>query len=76
MPAGITVHFRVKNEENYCEAALRSVLPLAERVIVFDTASTDRTLEKIKSIHDPRVEIHEVPATDAQGLCGYRNQMA
>ena len=78
MKTGITVHFRVRNEETYCEAALKSVLPLAERVLVFDTASTDSTLQKIKAIAkgDSCIEIHEVPATDAEGLCAYRNQMA
>jgi len=72
---GITVHCRVRNEENFVGTAIRSVLPLAERVLVFDTASTDRTLEVIESIGSPKIEIVRKPACGPIPLTKLRNEM-
>jgi glycosyltransferase involved in cell wall biosynthesis len=71
----ITVHCLVRNEEYFVEAALRSVLPIAKRVLVYDTGSTDRTLERIAAIGSDRIEV--VRKTDASPgrLTDYRNEM-
>lgn len=46
----ITAHCLVKNEENFVGYALRSVVDFVDQIIVFDTGSTDNTVEIIKSI--------------------------
>jgi len=72
---GITVHCRVRNEENFVREALLSVLPLAEKILVYDTGSTDATLEKIRSIQSDKIEIVEKPSSDPIGIMEYRNEM-
>lgn len=41
----LSVCMIVRNEERFIEKSLRSVLPIANEIIVVDTGSTDRTLE-------------------------------
>jgi glycosyltransferase involved in cell wall biosynthesis len=72
----LTVHIRVRNEERFVRQAIESVLPAADKILIFDTGSTDRTVERILEIKDPRVQIVHKPATDAAGLVRYRNEMA
>ncbi len=71
----MTVHCRVRNEENFVRAALLSVLPLARRIMVCDTGSTDRTLEEVRSIGSDKIEIVSKPPSDAKGIMEYRNEM-
>ena len=40
----------VKNEEKFVEGAIRSLLPIAEEVVVYDTGSTDNTREIARSL--------------------------
>ncbi len=73
--SGITVHCRVRNEENFVREALLSVLPLAEKILVYDTGSTDATLDKIRSIQSDKIEIVEKAPSDPIGIMEYRNEM-
>ncbi len=75
MKSGITVHCRVRNEEQFVSEAILSVLPLAERVLVYDTGSTDHTLQKIASIQNDKIEVICKPPSDPKGICAYRNEM-
>lgn len=54
----ITVHTIVKNEERFIKAALVSALALKDvgRAFVWDTGSSDRTVQEILSIKDSRIE--------------------
>lgn len=72
----LTANVRVKNEERFVKRAIESVLPAVDKVLVFDTGSTDRTVERILEIRDPRIQLVHKPATDAMGLTKYRNEMA
>ncbi|MBI4004245.1 MAG: glycosyltransferase [Candidatus Omnitrophica bacterium] len=72
---GITVHCRIKNEERFIRAAIRSVLPLAERVLVYDTGSTDATLHEVASINSEKIEIVQKKFSTPQELCEFRNEM-
>ena len=74
-PLGLTIHVRVKNEERFVRAALASVLPLADHVMVYDTGSTDRTLEEIHAIRSPKIELVRVASLSPSGLAGLRNHM-
>lgn len=50
VPLSMTVIILTYNEEIHIERAIRSVLPLAERVVVVDSFSTDRTIEIARSL--------------------------
>lgn len=58
-PIDFTVHCLVKNEDIWVKEALVSVLPFAKTILVFDTGSTDKTIEKIKSIASPKIILEE-----------------
>lgn len=69
----ITGHVLVKNEENYINAAINSILPICERIIVWDTGSNDHTLEWIPK--DPKIEIIRKNAYSRKQLVEYREEM-
>ncbi len=46
----ITAHCLVKNEENFVGFAIKSVINFVDKVIVFDTGSTDKTVGLIKNL--------------------------
>jgi glycosyltransferase involved in cell wall biosynthesis len=71
----ITVHCLVRNEERFIRAAILSVLPLAKRVLVYDTGSTDATLEILSSIQDKKLEIVQKAFSRATELTDFRNEM-
>jgi glycosyltransferase involved in cell wall biosynthesis len=56
----VSIVMAVYNGERYAEAAIRSVLTqtLSDlELIVVDDASTDRTLERVRSFDDPRIRL-------------------
>src|SRR5687767_2242153 len=57
----VTVHLMIKNGAKYCEAAIRSIVPHVNRYIIFDTGSTDNTVEIINKIkiEYPQIELYE-----------------
>jgi len=69
---GITVHCTVKNEERWIWYALHSVLPYVEKILVYDTGSTDKTVPIIQSIQSPKINLEErgaVTKEDFHKLC-------
>ena len=59
----IIVHCLVANEERFVWYALQSVLPYVDQVMVWDTGSTDKTVEIIKAIKSPKIIFKElIPA--------------
>jgi glycosyltransferase involved in cell wall biosynthesis len=46
----ISAMLRVRNEEDYLAAAVHSIAPLVDEVVIVDNASTDRTPEVIRSL--------------------------
>ena len=46
----ITAHCLVKNEENFLYYAIKSVVGFVDRLIIFDTGSTDKTVELIQKL--------------------------
>lgn len=48
--ATITAHCIVKNEENFVGYAIRSVVDFVDRVLVYDTGSTDKTVAIIAGL--------------------------
>lgn len=46
----LTAHCLVKNEENFVGYAIKSVIDFVDSIIIFDTGSTDKTVEIIKNL--------------------------
>ena len=65
----------VRNEENFVKASIESILPIAKQVIVFDTGSTDRTVEIVKGINSKKIKLFEKGAQNPIGLVKLRNEM-
>lgn len=71
----ITVHCRVRNEEQFVRQAIESVLPIATKVLVYDTGSTDGTLEAVSALRSDKIEVTRKPPSNAEGIMQYRNEM-
>lgn len=71
---GLTVHSICKNEERWIWYSLMSVIDYVDRILVYDTGSTDNTVEIIKSINNPKIELTEVGNVDAKGFTELRNK--
>lgn len=74
MSVKFTVHTIVKNEENFIKYSLLSVLEFAERLLVWDTGSTDKTIEIIKSLKSPKIEFREFGSLNRDELVELRNE--
>lgn len=70
----LTIHTIVKNEECWIKPALSSVIDRADRLLVWDTGSTDKTVALIKSLNSPKIEFKECGSVNRQGLVALRNQ--
>ena len=71
----IIVHCLVKNEERFIWYALKSVLPFVDKIMVWDTGSTDRTLQIIKSIKSNKISFKEFKSVNAIQHTTLRQQM-
>lgn len=73
MAFGITTHTIIKNEEIWVDRALRSVIDQADSMLVWDTASTDKTVSIIKTINSAKIIFKECGSVDRKGLVALRN---
>ena len=55
----VSVAMIVRDEEKNIERALRSVLPIADEVVLLDTGSADRTKEIIIGLNDPKIKLYD-----------------
>ena len=72
--ASITVHCVVKNEEKWVWYALSSVIDIAQKILVFDTGSTDKTPEIIKTIKSKKIIFEKKGEVNAKGLVDLRRE--
>ncbi|MDZ4229406.1 MAG: glycosyltransferase, partial [Patescibacteria group bacterium] len=70
----LTSHTLVKNEEVWIKPALESVINFADPMLVWDTASTDKTVSIIKSIKSPKIKFKQSGPVDREGLVRLRNE--
>ena len=70
----LTSHTIVKNEEGWIKPALLSVIDKADRLLVWDTGSTDKTVELIKSINSEKIEFKQCGPVDRKQLVDLRNE--
>jgi len=74
----IWVHTLVKNEEKYLWYAVMSVADFVDKVLLWDTGSSDKTVEIIKQIQNikgDKVEFKEVGEVDPEEFTKVRQQM-
>ncbi|MCW5697368.1 MAG: glycosyltransferase family 2 protein [Bauldia sp.] len=58
---GISAAVRLRNEEEWVEPAIRSILPWCDEVVAALQCCTDRTEEVLRSIDDPKIRIVHYP---------------
>jgi len=71
----ITVHCMIRNEENWLWFALQASLPFCKRILLWDTASEDRTLEIIQQTKSPKIAFRQAGPADPERLTDLRNEM-
>lgn len=71
----IWVNCLVKNEERWIWFALQSVLPHVDKILVWDTGSTDNTVKIIKTIKNKKIEFKEIGEVSKEDYGKIRQQM-
>ncbi len=74
----VWAHTLVKNEERYIWYAVMSVIDWVDKILIWDTGSTDKTVEIIKEIektHPDKVDFKEVGEVDPQKFTKIRQEM-
>ena len=74
MEFSITTHTIIKNEERFIRQVLLSVEKFADEMLVWDTGSTDKTVEIIKSLKSPKIKFKQCGKVDRTGLIKLRNE--
>jgi len=65
----------VKNEENFVWFAINSVIDYVDRLIIWDTGSTDKTVEIIKTVNSPKIDFEEKGMVTLHEFAQLRNEM-
>lgn len=71
----IIVHCLLANDERFVWYAVNSILPFVDKIMVWDTGSTDKTTAIVKSIGSPKIEIMEKGEVNARGHTLMRDLM-
>ncbi len=71
----IWVNTIVNNEENFVWFSIMSVLDYVDKILVWDTGSTDRTVEIIKTINSKKLKFKEVGKVDPMEFTKMRQKM-
>lgn len=72
--ADLTAHLVVYNEEQWVWYAINSVLPHMQKMIIYDTDSTDKTVEIIKTIKSSKISFEQKGRVDPNQLVSLRNE--
>ncbi len=70
----ITGHCIVKNEDRFIWFAINSVLPYLDRLLIYDTGSTDKTVEIVKSIKSKKIFFEEMGPVTPEKLTFLRGE--
>jgi glycosyltransferase involved in cell wall biosynthesis len=70
----LTVHCLVRDEDQWIWYALNSILPFADKILIYDTGSIDKTLEIIERIQSPKIILTKKIASSRQDLVTYRQE--
>ena len=64
MAKTLTVHTIVRNEERWVWYSLMSVIEFVDKILVYDTGSTDKTVDIIKAVRTPKIIFEEKGQVD------------
>jgi hypothetical protein len=70
----ITGHMLVKNEDRFIWYAISSVIEYLDQLIIFDTGSTDKTIEIIKSFKNSKIKFYSKGPADSFRITDLRNE--
>jgi glycosyltransferase involved in cell wall biosynthesis len=73
MKNNLTAHVMVKNEENFIWFTLKSIIDFVEKILIYDTGSTDNTFKIIKSIKSSKIFFKEYGSQNSKELVALRN---
>jgi len=68
-------HCLVRNEENWIWYAINSVVDYLDKILVWDTGSTDKTVQIIKLIKNPKISFREYGAVTPETFASARQDM-
>ena len=71
--SNVTVHVIVKNEDQWIWYAIASVIDHVDRLIIYDTGSTDKTMDIIKSFDSKKIYFEEKGNVTPSKLTQLRN---
>ena len=74
MKLPLTIHTIVKNEDRWIWYALKSVIDFAQKILIYDTGSSDRTIDVIKSIDSPKIIFEPHPVSTREDLAKLRQE--
>lgn len=74
MALKLTVHTIIKNEAYWIKPALLSVINQANKLLVWDTGSTDKTIDIIQSLNSPKIQLKLFTNINRRKLVQLRNQ--
>lgn len=75
MTSKIIVHCLVKNEERFIWYSINSVLPFVDKIMVWDTGSTDNTLKIIETIKSKKIDFKRLNSISATEFPKIRQKM-
>ena len=70
----VTVHIIVKNEEQWVWYAIASVIEYVGKILIYDTGSTDQTIELIRLFDSKKIILRQCGDTTSENLTKLRNQ--
>jgi glycosyltransferase involved in cell wall biosynthesis len=70
----ITTHTIIKNEDRWIWYALMSVINQVDKMLIYDTGSTDKTIQIIKAINSPKIILKEKGSVDRKKLVRLRQE--
>lgn len=70
----VTVHVLIKNEDCWIWYALMSVVDYVDKILIYDTGSTDKTIDIIKSIDSPKIIFASHPVSTRKDLVKLRQE--
>ena len=74
MKINLTAHVLVKNEENFIWFAIKSVISFVDKIIIYDTGSTDNTAKIIESIKSKKIIFKKFGSQSPEKIIDLRNQ--
>lgn len=72
--SNITAHMLVRNEERFVWFAIKSIVDYVDRIIIYDTGSSDNTVKLIESIQSKKIVFRQFKTSSRLELVELRNK--